>query len=37
MGDDQQRAPTQTEIEQMQELIRRAMQEGAWGAVHMLS
>jgi len=31
MGDDQQRAPTQTEIEQMQELIRRAMQEGAWG------
>jgi len=31
MGDDQQRAPTQAEIRQMQELVRQAMQEGAWG------
>jgi N-acyl-D-aspartate/D-glutamate deacylase len=31
MGDDQQRAPTQTEVRQMQELVRKAMQEGAWG------
>jgi N-acyl-D-aspartate/D-glutamate deacylase len=31
MGDDQQRVPTPEEIKKMQELVRQAMREGAWG------
>jgi N-acyl-D-amino-acid deacylase len=31
MGDEQLREPTQEEIKQMQELVRQAMREGAWG------
>ncbi len=31
MGDEQMRKPTQQEIRQMQELVRQAMREGAWG------
>ena len=31
LGDDQMREPTQEEVKQMQELVRQAMREGAWG------